>query len=92
MGTEKQYIGKGRQKAGSEYIILHLDMQEVLNAECTEHEDGRMTMKVIVAKLRQADRFGRTHTVYVPISPDQEEIKNGRVADLQEIEYRKREE
>jgi hypothetical protein len=91
MSTEKQYIGTGRQKDGSHYITLNLDMNEVLNASVTEHEDGRLTMKVIVAKMRRTDKYGRSHTVYVPIPEDQEDLKNQRVADLQEIEYRKRE-
>lgn len=85
MSNEKQYIGKGKQKPGSEFIVLHLDLNAIQNAEFTENE-GRCTMKVIVAKLRTPDRFQRTHTVYVPVKDSYPDLKNQMVADQQELE------
>lgn len=87
MTTEKQYIGNGRQKNGSEYITLSICLEDLMMAEPIER-NGKHYLRAIVARRRGHDTYGRTHTVYVPEQVDQQELANQRLMDQQEIEFR----
>jgi hypothetical protein len=90
MATEKNYIGNGRQKAGSEYITLSICLEDLMASEPVER-NGKHYLRAVVAKRRSSDTYGRTHTVYVPAQLDETEkmeLQRNRVADQQEIEFR----
>jgi hypothetical protein len=90
MATEKAYIGNGRQKQGSEYITLNIDVDELLAAlhnRTSEAPNGKFYLKAIVAKRRTTDMYGRTHTLYLPATEDRGEQEANRLIDEQEIVY-----
>jgi hypothetical protein len=59
----KNYIGKGVQHDTLDLVKVTLKINEVLKHK---HEfDGDEYITFEVAKLKQADRFNRTHTCYV---------------------------
>ena len=90
MATEKNYIGNGKQKAGSEYITLSICLEDLMASEPVER-NGKHYLRAVVARRRSSDAYGRTHMVYVPPTMDEEErleLKRNRVADQQEIEFR----
>jgi hypothetical protein len=86
MATERTYIGKGWQREGSYYIDLVLDLN-ALDTAPVEARDGRRTVRVRLAKLRNPGKGG-THTLYLREQEDREAMERGRVADQQEMESR----
>ena len=87
MSNQKHYVGNGRQKQGSEYIILNLKLEDLWVAPMTE-TNGKFTIKVVVARMRVQDKFGRTHTAYVPVEEDLQEKRLNALLDQQEEESR----
>lgn len=90
MANEKAYIGNGRQKQGSEYITISLDVDQLLalmNSRTTVAPNGKYYLNAIVAKRRSPDQFGRTHTIYLPEVIDHTEAHNNSLVDLQEMEH-----
>lgn len=86
--TERTYIGNGRQKPGSEYITLSLCLEDLLAQEAVER-NGKHYLRAVVARRRSSDAYGRTHSVYVPQRPDEQELlelQRNQVADQQELE------
>ena len=73
---KKNYIGKGTQNENLEIVKVTVKVEEALKFK---HEfNGEEYLTFEVAKLREPDKFDRTHTVYVSIredSPEQEEKK-----------------
>jgi hypothetical protein len=60
---KKNYIGKGTQVENMEIVKVTLKVEEILKHK---HEyDGNEYLTFEVAKMKQADNFGRTHTAYV---------------------------
>ncbi|MDQ3100754.1 MAG: hypothetical protein M3R08_05160 [Bacteroidota bacterium] len=90
MATEKAYIGNGRQKQGSEYITISLDVDQLLalmNSRTTVAPNGKYHLNAVIAKRRSPDQFGRTHTIYLPEVHDHSETENNRLVDHQEMEH-----
>lgn len=77
----KTYIGNAKQRPGSEYVVITLDINAVLNAESFE-VGGKTYVKCILAKRVRTDDYGNTHTVYVP-EPERGSY-NDRLIDEQE--------
>lgn len=68
----KTYIGKGRQREGSAYVVMHLNIE------------GKK-VKCILARMQRPDAYGNTHTVYIPEEePSGSERYNNRLLDEQE--------
>lgn len=84
MSNEKHYIGTGRQKAGSQYIILTLRVEDILTADTYDH-NGKPYLRVAVAK-RMVTNGGPTHSVYALPVEDREEQRQNALADQQEME------
>lgn len=84
MANEKTYIGNGRQKEGSAYIIIELDMNALLNC-AREERDGRATVKAVLAKKMKPNGHG-THMLYVLPTADQEMAAQNALMDRQEEE------
>jgi len=66
---KKNYIGKGTQVENMEIVKVTLKVDEVLNEYITFE----------VAKMKQPDNFGRTHTAYVTTReevPEEETTEN----------------
>ncbi len=82
---ERNYIGNGKQKPGSGYIVLNLCLEDLMASEMAEI-NGKHYLRAVVAQRRSPDAYGRTHTVWVPVTPDPKEVEYGKVADQQEIE------
>ena len=60
---KKNYIGKGTQVENMEIVKVTLKVEEILKHK---HEfEGNEYITFEVAKMKQADNFGRTHTAYV---------------------------
>ena len=67
---KKNYIGKGTQVENMEIVKVTLKVAEVLKHK---HEfEGNEFITLEVAKMQQADKFGRTHTAYVTIREEVE--------------------
>ncbi len=90
MATEKAYIGNGRQRNGSEYITISLDVDQLLalmNTRTTVAPNGKYYLNAVIAKRRSADQYGRTHTVYLPEQVDRSEEQLNALIDNQEVVY-----
>ncbi len=72
MAFSKKYIGKGKQVENMEIVEVSLNMAELQN-HSFEYE-GETYVKFNVAKLKEPDQYGKTHTVYVSFKePDSKE-------------------
>lgn len=92
MTIGKKHLGAGRQKAGSEYIILQLAAGDLMQ-QCAEllATGERRMISIVVARRRQPSLRGSTHMVYtyVQATPEEErEAEHAAVADRQEREVR----
>ena len=71
---KKNYIGKGTQNENLEIVKVTVKVEEALKFK---HEfNGEEYLTFEVARLREPDKFDRTHTVYVSTledSPENEE-------------------
>jgi len=62
---KKNYIGKGTQVENMEIVKVTLKVEEILKHK---HEfEGNEYITFEVAKMKQPDNFGRSHTAYVTI-------------------------
>lgn len=72
MAFLKKYIGKGKQVENMDIVEVSLNMAELQNY--TFEYEGETFVKFNVAKLKEPDQYGKTHTVYVSVKePDSEE-------------------
>lgn len=65
MAFSKKYIGKGKQVENMEIIEVSINLAELQN-HSFEYE-GETYVKFNVAKLKEPDQYGKTHTVYVSV-------------------------
>ncbi|MBS4071423.1 MAG: hypothetical protein KGZ90_08860 [Algoriphagus sp.] len=63
MAFSKKYIGKGKQVENRNIVEVSLNLAELQN-HSFEYE-GETYVKFNVAKLKEPDQYGKTHTVYV---------------------------
>lgn len=70
MSFTKHYTGKGTQVKGLDIVELNLKMSE-LEKHVFEYQ-GEKYVQIRVAKLKEPDQYGKTHTSYVSVR-DQEE-------------------
>jgi hypothetical protein len=77
---KKNYIGKGTQNENLEIVKVTVKVVEALKFK---HEfNGEEYLTFEVARLREPDKFDRTHTVYVSTledSPEKEEKEPAKV-------------
>lgn len=59
---EKNYIGKGKQVQGMDIVKIFIPIEKLESAFF--EKDGQKFLGLEIAKLKSADKFGRTHTVY----------------------------
>ena len=68
---KKNYIGKGTQIENMDIVKVTLKVEEILKFK---HEfEGQDYITLEVAKMQQADKFGRTHTAYVSTLEENQE-------------------
>jgi hypothetical protein len=60
---KKNYIGKGTSHETLDIVKITLKVEELLKYQHTYEGEQYVTFEV--AKMQQADKFGRTHTAYV---------------------------
>ena len=63
----KTYIGKGKQISNYDIVKVTLTAAELLKHKYTK--DGVEYITFEVAKMKEADKYGRTHTAYIT-TPD----------------------
>jgi len=72
MAFSKKYIGKGKQVENIDIVEVSLKMAGLQNH--TFEYEGETYVKLNVAKLKEPDQYGKTHTVYVSVKePESEE-------------------
>lgn len=71
MAFSKKYIGKGKQVENMDIVEVSLKMEE-LHDHTFEYE-GETFVKFNVAKLKEPDQYGKTHTVYVSVKESDSE-------------------
>jgi len=69
----KNYVGKGTQVEGMEIVKITLKVEELLKYQYEFNGLKLVTMEV--AKTKQADKFEKTHTVYVTTVEDVKKAK-----------------
>ena len=74
MTFEKTYIGKGKRNAKINSIVKFTFALEDLEAVAYEYE-GKMYVSVETTEMKQADKFGRTHTAWVTEKKEDEAPK-----------------
>lgn len=84
MNNGKQYIGNGKQKEGSAFIILTLNLDDILQAESIEYKGKRYVKAVVARNMKPA--YGNTHQVYVVPSDDRDQQRQNELIDHQEVE------
>jgi len=68
---KKNYIGKGTRHESLPIVRVTLKVSEALKFQ---HEfNGEQYMTFEVAAMKEADKFGRTHTAYVSTMEDEPE-------------------
>ncbi|MEB2780772.1 hypothetical protein U3A58_10240 [Algoriphagus sp. C2-6-M1] len=65
MAFSKKYIGKGKQVENMDIVEVNLNMAELQN-HAFEYE-GETYVKFNVAKLKEPDQYGKSHTAYVSV-------------------------
>jgi hypothetical protein len=71
MAFLKKYLGKGKEVENREIVEVSLNMAE-LQKHTFEYE-GETYVKFNVAKLKEPDQYGKTHTVYVSVKEQEYE-------------------
>jgi len=71
---EKHYIGKGTQVNDLEIVKVVIPMEEALKA--TFEKNGVTYLSFEVAKMKQPDKFNRTHTCYFQTKTQSEPAKD----------------
>ncbi|SFT71246.1 hypothetical protein SAMN04489724_1759 [Algoriphagus locisalis] len=72
MAFSKKYIGKGKKVENMEIVEVSLNMAELQNH--TFEYEGETYVKFNLAKLKEPDQYGKTHTVYFSIKePESDE-------------------
>lgn len=61
---EKHYIGKGTQVEDLDIVKVVIPAEMLENAIFESKKDGKFYLSFEVAKLKEADKYGRTHTCY----------------------------
>lgn len=64
----KTYIGKGKQVNGIDVVKVTLRIEDVLKHKY--EKEGAEYITFEVARLREADQYGRTHTAYVSVAEE----------------------
>ena len=64
----KSYIGKGTAVAGMEIVKVTLKVEDLLKV--THEFQGVQYLTFELAKMQNADDYGRTHTAYVSVRED----------------------
>ena len=59
----KNYVGKGKQHENLDIVTVSFDLEEL--AKFAHEYEGKKYVTVEISKLKQADKYGRTHTAYV---------------------------
>lgn len=72
MTYKKNYIGKGKRNENINSIVKFTFALEDLQTVAYEYE-GRMYVSVETTQMKQADKFGRTHTAWVTEKAEGEE-------------------
>ena len=74
----RSYIGKGSKVENMDIVRVTLKMEEVLKHK---HEfEGNEYITFEVAKMREPDKFKKTHTCYVSVKEDAEPEKPKKAA------------
>jgi hypothetical protein len=71
MAFSKKYIGKGKQVENMEIVEVSLNMAELYDH--TFEYEGETYVRFNVAKLKEPDQYGKTHTVYVSVKEPESE-------------------
>jgi hypothetical protein len=71
MAFSKKYLGKGKQVENMEIAEVSLKLAE-LHDHTFEYE-GETYVKFNVAKLKEPDQYGKTHTVYLSVKEPESE-------------------
>ncbi|MCX6231142.1 MAG: hypothetical protein NTZ33_06320 [Bacteroidetes bacterium] len=62
MTTTKNYIGKGKQVQNIDIIKVNIRFEEI--AAIVYEKNGKSYVSFEIAKLKETDQFGNTHTCY----------------------------
>lgn len=71
MTYKKDYIGKGKVNPKINSIVKFTFALEDLQKHAYEYE-GTKYVSVEVTKMKEADKFGRTHTAWVSVREEEE--------------------
>ena len=63
MSFEKTYIGKGKQVENKNIVRVTLNFNEL--EKFTYEYEGQRYLTFELSQLRQADKYGKTHTAYI---------------------------
>lgn len=70
MTYNKEYIGKGKVNPKINTIVKYTFALEDLEKHAYEYE-GNKYVSVEVAEMKEADKFGRTHTAWVTVKEEE---------------------
>jgi hypothetical protein len=71
MAFSKKYIGKGKQVENMDIVEVSLNLAEL--HDHTFQFEGETYVKFNVAKLKEPDQYGKTHTVYLSVKEPESE-------------------
>ena len=60
----KNYIGKGTQVENFDIVKVVIPVEMIEEAIFENKKDGKKYLSFEIAKMKQADKFNRTHTCY----------------------------
>jgi len=79
--TDRIYVGNGVEKFDGDMVEFSLNLTK-LGKEATDHMfeyNGEKFIKLKVAKMKEANEYGKTH--YVEVNTFKPEVKKEKVAD-----------
>lgn len=63
----------------SDLINMSICVSDIAKSKIKQAENGKKYMNITVAKRREADSYGNTHTVFMSQSKEEREAKTDRV-------------
>lgn len=63
--NNKKYVGKGKQAQNGAELVNFSIAESKIKDFFKEHKNGERYLALTIGKMREADMYGNTHTVFI---------------------------
>ena len=89
MAKEKVYVGKGLKFGDYDQISFSVCIEDIQQFIQESKSNGKHYINLVIAKMKEKDKNGKTHTVYVDqwekTSPEAKKASNESTKELNEL-------